>query len=490
MADIIRNLYEIFTSSPLDLEIKEKCESLELLFGLEKDEDLAEEEPFTGLISARDGITVRWRIMGSDEYDNIDYISTNGNWQDFRSEYNENYKETEIEVLISIIKNISEHVLSIYSYEYFAKYLQNLSFSDFVGVIEHYFDKYLYFEVFDIRFQSWHTRTIAFIPVGGQRVLNEDDCHKINRDGLISLRNGICNVDCDFSDSLIPDDFYVEEINSELKNSFRKVCSLLSASFLFDSSSIQHDKYIYKLFGLIALTNIELNTSKVNEMDIPITTTLYDIYKWSYSNGSIFDKISIVRNIISLNINNEKLTLNDDTFYSIQSNFHIYEKENSMQYIELRNKISEILINLQGKINNITDEYLDGMKKNIFTIVSFIITTIVVRMISKQDVLEGFTKPILILMIGILFSSFCYLFLYRYDVKNKIKLFERHYTQLSQRYDKLLCRAELDAVFSDCNPNIDETHSSIMDKRVDIITWTWGVIIGIFFLATIVLFFV
>lgn len=490
MADIIRNLYEIFTSSPLDLEIKEKCESLELLFGLEKDEDLAEEEPFTGLISARDGITVRWRIMGSDEYDNVDYISTNGNWQDFRSEYNENDKETEIEVLISINKNISEHVLSIYSYEDFANYLQNLSFSDFVGVIEHYFDKCLYFEVFDIRFQSWHTRTIAFIPVGGQRVLKEDDCHKINRDGLISLRNGICNVDCDFSDSLIPDDFYVEEINSELKNSFRKVSSLLSASFLFDSSSIQHDKYIYKLFGLIAFTNIELNTSKVSEMDIPITTTLYDIYKWSYSNGSIFDKIAIVRNIISLNINNEKLTLNDDTFYSIQSNFHIYEKENSMQYIELRNKISEILINLQGKINNITDEYLDGMKKNIFTIVSFIITTIVIRMISKQDVLEGFTKPILILMIGILLSSFCYLFLYRCDVKNKIKLFERHYTQLSQRYDKLLCRAELDAVFSDCNPNVDESHSSIMNKRVKIITWYWGIIISIFLIATIVLFFV
>ena len=490
MAEIIRNLYEVFTRSPLDLEIKENCEVLELSFCLEKDEDLAEEEPFTGLISARDGITVRWRIMGSDEYENNDFISTKGNWQDFRREYNENDKGTEIDVLISVSKSISDHNLSIYSYDNFANYLQNLSFSDFVSVIEHCFDKYLYFEVFDINFQPWHTRTIALIPVGGQRVLDEDECQKINRDGLISLRNSVCNVDGEFSVSLIPDDFFIEEINSELMISFRKVCSLLSASFLLDSSSIQHDKYIYKLFGLIALTNIELNTSKVNEMDIPITTTFYDIYKWSYSNGSIFDKIAIVRNIISLNINNGNLTLNDDTFHSIQSNFHIYETENSMQYIELRNKISEILINLQGKINNITDEYLDGMKKNIFTIVSFIITTIVIRMISKQDVLEGFTMPILILMIGILLSSFCYLFLYRYDVIKKIKLFERHYKQLSQRYEKLLCRAELNSVFSDCNPDNDESHSSIMNKRVNIITWSWGVIIGIFLIATIVLLFI
>ena len=215
-----------------------------------------------------------------------------------------------------------------------------------------------------------------------------------------------------------------------------------------------------------------------------------NIYKWSYSNGSIFDKIAIVRNIISLNINKENLKLNDDTFYSIQSNYQIYEKENSMQYIELRNKISEILLNLQGKINNITDEYLDGMKKNIFTIVSFIITTIVIRMVSNQNVLDGFTIPLLILMIVILLSSFCYLFLYRYDVIKKIELFERHYNQLSQRYDKLLCRAELDTVFSDCNPDNDEKHSSIMNKRVKIITWSWVIIITLFLIATIVLFFV
>ena len=491
MPDIIRNLFEIFTRTPIAVNVKEKCESLELTFGLEKDEDLLEEEPFTGLISERDGITVRWRIIGSDEYDNTDFISTNDNWQDFRLEYNENDKGTEIEMLISVSKNISNHILSIYSYCHFSNYLQNLSFSDFVSVLDQYFDNYLYFEVFDENFQPWHTRTIAFIPVGGQRVIDEEDCLNINRDSLTSLRNSVCNVDGDSNVSLIPEDFYsIEVINSELMNSFRKVCSLLSASFLFNSSSIQNDKYIYKLLGLVAYTNINLETPNVSAMDISINTTLYNIYKWSYSNGSIFDKIAIVRNIISLNINKENLKLNDDTFYSIQSNYQIYEKENSMQYIELRNKISEILLNLQGKINNITDEYLDGMKKNIFTIVSFIITTIVIRMVSNQNVLDGFTIPLLILMIVILLSSFCYLFLYRYDVIKKIELFERHYNQLSQRYDKLLCRAELDTVFSDCNPDNDEKHSSIMNKRVKIITWSWVIIITLFLIATIVLFFV
>lgn len=490
MEEIIHNLYEIFTKSPVNLNVAEDCEFLVMTFGLEKDENLIEEEPFTSLISARDGITVRWRLMESHEYDNTDFLSNIGNWEVFRTEYNDNDEKTEIEVQISINKNISEHILSIYSYSSFSNYLKNLSFSDFVSVIGQHFDNYLYFEVFDKNFKQWNTRTIAFIPVGGEMFIDEDDCKNINRSGLISLRNSVCNVDGGSSWSLLPEDFYLEGIQSDLMNSFMKVCNLLSASFLFDSSIIQHEKYIYKLLGLVAFTNIELKTSKVNEMDIPITNTFYEIYKWTYSNGSIFDKIAIVRNIISLNVDNKKLTLNNDAFYSIQSNYQIFEKENSMQYIELRNKISEILINLQEKVNKITDEYLDGMKKNIFTIVSFVITTIVIRMISKQDVLDGFTKPILILMSGILLSSFLYLYLYRKDVLRKIELFERHYSQLSQRYEKLLCRAELDNIFSDCNPNNDENNDSIMKNKVTNITCIWVSIISVFLVTTIVLFFV
>ena len=94
------------------------------------------------------------------------------------------------------------------------------------------------------------------------------------------------------------------------------------------------------------------------------------------------------------------LSLNTDTFYSILSNYQIYEKENSLQYIELRNKISEILLGLQEKIDKISDDYVDGMKKNVLTIVSFIISTIVIRTIAKQDVITGFSFPILYLMLA------------------------------------------------------------------------------------------
>lgn len=131
---------------------------------------------------------------------------------------------------------------------------------------------------------------------------------------------------------------------------------------------------------------------------------------------------------------------------------------------------------------------MDGMKKNIFTIISFIITTVVIRLIAKQDVITGFSTPILVLISALLIASLFYMWLCRYEISKKIKLFERHYSQISKRYEKLLCKNELENVFRDCNPDIDGSHASILRNRMKWTTWIWGIIVVIFGIATFILF--
>lgn len=182
------------------------------------------------------------------------------------------------------------------------------------------------------------------------------------------------------------------------------------------------------------------------------------------------------------------LSLNKDTFYSILSNYQIFEKENSLQYIELRNKISEILLGLQEKIDKISNDYVDGMMKSIFTVFSFIITTIVIRMIAKQDIIKGFSFPILVLMSALVVASFLHMLLYRNIVSKKIKLFKRHYEQISMRYNKLLCKNELEKVFEDSNPDMSDSHASILQSRMKWITWIWSLIVVSFGIAITILF--
>lgn len=482
------DIANVFTQAPMDLTIQEDCEKVTMSFGLQKEGTLLPEELSTTLISERDGMTIRWKQMDSDEFDNTNYLSGQANWKDFKEEYDAEDENTEISVNILIDKHVINHHLSVYDIDIFTKTLLNKNLLAFISTINNVLSDFLYFDIYDEVYNSWHTESIAFIKHDADFSLHEDKCLGCNREKRHTSQNDICYVDGLDGITLIPEDFYLSDPQTVLQLTFMQVCCLLSQTFLFDSSHITETQYTYKLLGLIAYPNKIYNISHVKDLRITSPAIYFNIYKWVYSNGGLFDKIGIARNIISLNINEDTLALNADTFSSILSNYQIYEKENSLQYIELRNKISEILLGLQEKIDKISDSYLDGMKKNIFTIISFIITTVVIRLIAKQDVITGFSTPILVLMSALLIASLFYMWLCWYEISKKIKLFERHYSQISKRYEKLLCKNELENVFKESNPDIDGSHASILRNRMKWTTWIWGIIVVIFGIATIVLF--
>lgn len=485
----VLEIVNIFTPAPMDLIIQEDCERTIISFGLQKDDTKLPDDAPIALLSSRDGMTIRWQQMDSDDFDNTDYLSGNDNWNEFKAEYDEESENSELSVVITIDKHKVNNCLSVYDIENFTATLLKKSTYAFLCSINSVFEDFLYFEVFDTAFQSWHTQSIAFKSNGNDFKLDEDECKKTNRNQKFASRKDICYVEGLDEIKLLPEDFFLSNNANEMQNTFLQISCMLSQSFLFDSTRIIEDKLNCKLLGLIAYPNKEYDISHVNSLKNRTPDIYFNIYKWVYSDGGLFDKINIARNIMSLNIDEHNLSLNKDTFYSILSNYQIFEKENSLQYIELRNKISEILLGLQEKIDKISNDYVDGMMKSIFTVFSFIITTIVIRMIAKQDVIKGFSFPILVLMSALVAASFLHMLLYRNIVSKKIKLFKRHYEQISKRYAKLLCKNELEKVFEDNNPDKDDSHASILQLRMKWITWVWSLIVLVFSLAITILFF-
>ena len=90
---------------------------------------------------------------------------------------------------------------------------------------------------------------------------------------------------------------------------------------------------------------------------------------------------------------------------------------------------------------------------------------------------------ILAIIFGLLIASIVYLYLCRCEIKRKISLLEKHYGQLKNRYNALLCETELDNVFEDCNPNKNGSHSSVLKSQMNLITWCWVVIVFVMFVA-------
>lgn len=214
---------------------------------------------------------------------------------------------------------------------------------------------------------------------------------------------------------------------------------------------------------------------------------MYEIYQWTYKGGNTSDKVSIARNIISLNFNPKSLELTETVFNAIRSNYKIYERQNVKQYIEVRNKLSEILIDLQGKIDKIVSDFVNDYKRNIITLISFFISIIVIKVVSKGDFIGGFTNEILILSYSFLIISVGLLIYSRWELNKGVSMFSKHYDQLQNRYKDLLSEKELNEIFIECNPN-EKSSKSFLEQQKKNYTILWFFSILVLAVALLIIF--
>lgn len=484
MNELCENITKLFSPQLNKLSEKENCEEYVVEYEITSLNSLPNSIDLSNL-NTRDSIQIIYYVTADDP---ITYLSTSNNWDEFVKDIsNLTTQNGRLKVLIS--KQQSNNVLSVYNYALFAKYFAELSLSQFLSVISNNFKDSLIFEVQDNKYTSWKSKTIAFISKGDTIVL--DGIGNISREKRIEEARGLCFCEMD-KYNLLPEDFYCPEnqVPDLLYDYFQKVCVLYTCSFVFDYSILKKDSYEYKIFGYKSLNKVvdSLRVSSI-VVDIDSRKSYFDIYQWLYLGGNNIDKINIARNIISLNINQDTFALDKSVIDSILSNYKIYEKENVKQYIQVRNKLSEILIDLQGKINTIMDSFISDFKKTLITFISFIISVIVIRVVSKGDFIGGFTNSIIGFSFVLLLIDFG-IFLYsKWELKERHKLYQKHYFQLKKRYESLLSDVELDNIFEECDPEKTDTGNSLIKKQVKRYSVLWIISIVLFALFLLVVLF-
>ncbi|WP_454990790.1 hypothetical protein, partial [Campylobacter rectus] len=371
MNDVSNNIIKLFSSSFKLISQKETCDEFIAEYKINVLNNSLFEIDVTDKINVRDQIAIHF--FETDDAESIDYLSTHVNsWNDFVYELQaKNIQQGKIKIQIE--KRLQDGMLSIYSIDKFTEYINTLSLSQFFAIIDMHFTTSLVFEIQDELYPEWSTNTIAFVGKDGKYEIS--DMENVNREGRIKEARNLCYHEIEKYELLPEDLFYSQyDRNDSLQSAFIKACMIYAFSFVFDYSALKNDNYEYKLNGFRTLSgHIEAKQlSKIN-VDISSCGLIYEIYKWLYLGGSKNDKINIARNIISLNIEKESLCINSSTFESILSNYKIYEKENVKQYLQVRNKLSELLIDLQGKISSIVDSFISDFKKIFLTLVSFFI---------------------------------------------------------------------------------------------------------------------
>jgi hypothetical protein len=140
--------------------------------------------------------------------------------------------------------------------------------------------------------------------------------------------------------------------------------------------------------------------------------------------------------------------LRGETLASIQSGFKVYEKQNIKQYIEIRNKISDQLLDFNNRANKVIETFAGGFQKSALALITFYFSAIAIKVFGKGDFENVFSPDITLLSITFIVGSFLYFLIARWEVIAQRKRFVNSYTNLKARYTDILVSADIDRILN------------------------------------------
>lgn len=486
----IKDLITKFSSEPPT--VSEYTETLRMLkctctIGEVEVSEEVEAEPDLGL-NNRDYISIH---LDADDGLLASYMPANGNnWQDFIDAVKDNDAEENVKLVINISKEIEQGRVSLYDTEAFASHLEEKGYE----AILHEFDQEiglsdrLCIEVQHENFIPWQTRQVAFVSLNG----NTPELIAEGLDKIEEKQGKICTTNFHVN-HITPNTFLViggRQDNNRLQQAFQKCAQMMCLYFLFDQLNVSRQGIVYKMIGLKTLSGtIEgatIGTTLLNSQSADLYT---GIFNWLYDGGNIYDKATIARNVLSLNIAEDTLLLSKQTLEAVISNFNIYEKENVKQYIEVKNKVTDTVGKMQKDIIGAIDDYIGGFLKIMTANLTFFLTTIIIRVFATNiddDII--FPIPIFVLSYCLLLISLFYLLYCRNDATKRRNLKETHFELLKERYKEILGDLELTTLSSDFDKSKENTTAYYIDKRMDLVTRLWGGCLAVIFISiTIIL---
>ena len=456
MENFINILNDIFDTKPKD--------SKEILYefscnykDVSKDKLLYKNEMLKKLESSGcdDEINITFHFS-----DGSAYISNKINNSVDYDDYLKSNQSDIVNIDVKIIKKYEQNCLNIYELKSFAKFLSDCKFKDHFANFTKLFssgNNFILFKILDDSLFDFKTKTIYFT--------NKDKFGvDIKRDELLCK----CNDSSLFLDrtkiKIIPDDFNeIESLNKdcvEVVDVFKKLCRILSYIYVANSSFIQGDKVILSFNPSDKGEEYEFEELAKNE-------TILKIYEWVYKDDNSVDKANIARNIINIHCHskNDILKIGDKIFNSIKSNYQIYQKNHVNQYIELKNKISDHIIETTKQIQELSHELSNSLRDNFVAFVAFLMASFLTNSIDLSMSINETISNFDLICIAFVFLTAVYFVATFLIFNEKWKWIENSYNNLKSNYEGVLDKKDLEENFNK-NDSFNKTKNSYCKFKI------------------------
>lgn len=406
--------------------------------------DIVELLAFTGDVPETDVISVTFS-------DGTTSVTVNDDeWTEAYAAFiNSLYDSDEVMVLIKIDKKIHDGILNVYNLGSFSEFLSGRSYTQLFDNFVQLFKlcgNQIVFHLLD-KNGSLRTRTIAF---------SDNDVEwKVDIPRHEQLKN--CEDASVFLDRakypLIPQDFAVTgpvegSGFGDIKKLFEKLRDILSFLYLANSAYIANEKAILQFDPAGAAEEYEFE-------ELVKSSVASQIYDWIYKDDGCVDKASIARKIINVYCRNKEaiLALDEKVFNSIKSDYVIYQKNHADQYIDMKNRISECIVDNAKQMQELSHDVVEAFRNNFVAVIVFLMTVLLTDSIDFSQFLGKAVSPNVTAVCAIFtVGSILYLIATIIMTNQKWIWLEQTYDDLKANYQDTLDDKDIEEAFNHDQP--------------------------------------
>ena len=395
--------------------------------------------------------------------------------ESFEGFVNNLYESDEVTVSIRIVKKVCNGVLNVYNLSSFSDFLKGRSYTQLFDVFTQLFKlcgNRIVFHLLDTN-GSLRTRNIVF---------SDNDVEwKVIIPRHEQLKN--CENASIFLDRakypLLPQDFAITgpiegSCFGNIQELFGKLRSIWSYLYLANSAYIANGKAILQFDPAGIPEEFEFE-------DLCKSTFVPNIYDWVFKDDGCIDKASIARKIINVYCRNRGaiLAIDEKLFNSIKSDYVIYQKNHADQYIDMKNKISECIIDSVKQMQELSHDVVEAFRNNFVTVIVFLMTVLLTDSIDFSQFLGKSVSSNVTAVCGIFtFGSILYLISTIIMGEQKWKWLEQSYGDLKANYKDILDDQDIEEAFKH-DQSIKTAKKQFKEFRCHMITLWIAMIIGL-----------
>ena len=282
----------------------------------------------------------------------------------------------EVGFRVIIRKQVQHNAISVYDMEAFGRYLAQEPLTQVLEALAARLDGHLRLSCIGLHKQGG-SATLQFVPEDHEGPAMAT-LPSAARERTIALFKET-SFSASLPGKLIPQDFQLDTPLGQpaVDGFFARASAVLSAVYLCNNAELESDNTLtYRMAGYKVL----------EEKRIPVAAlsgaheVLSKIASWAYDAGGNTDKVGLARNVLSLHVESLcDLAHQPHVLNAILSNYQIYLKDNVSAYLEVRNRMAELLLESTAKTHALVESLLDSVRNGMLMVFTFVLTVVVVN---------------------------------------------------------------------------------------------------------------